>query len=261
LIRSRVGVQCEAVDDGRRCISLLIFVSISSLLLTIWVTAQQTYALYFDHKYELRGNDQLLSSSPQIAATEKGDVYVAWIDKNSTSGDSDIVFSRSNDSGKSFGRLFELRGNDQLLSSSPQIAATEKGDVYVAWIDKNSTSGDSNIIFRASTDKGLKFAPIIKANKDTRVQLLFSPKIAATGGGNAYVAWSEDSIQFKEFIDNGNVFGETILLSNRPSLAPLEIAATETGNIYVVWIDSKKSASGGTLLHFKRISEIFERNS
>jgi len=255
-------IPCKAnTDHGRPYFVLLIIVSLSSLLLTVWVTAQPGYALYFDHNYKLRGNDQLLSSSPQIAATEKGDVYVAWIDKNSTSGDSDIVFSRSNDSGKTFARLFELRGNDQLLSSSPQIAATEKGDVYVAWIDKNSTSGDSDIVFRTSIDKGVKFGPIMKVIKDTKGQLPFSPKIAATEEGNLYVVWSENSVQFKEFIDNGNVFGGTIFLNKEPSLAPLQIAATQTGNFYVVWIDSKESASGSTLLYFKRISEFFKPNS
>jgi hypothetical protein len=148
------------------------------------------------------------------------------------------------------------------LSSSPQIAATEKGDVYVVWIDKNSTSGDSsNIFFKASTDKGLKFGPIIRVTEDTKVQSSLSPKIAATKEGNVYVVWSQNGLQFKEIVDNGSIFGETIFLSNDPSLVPLQIATTETGKIYIVWIDSNKSPSGDKLLYFKRISEIFEGNS
>jgi hypothetical protein len=239
------------------------FLSLSLLIIILWASAQLGYALYFGHNLRLANGDFSLSSSTvQIAATEKGDVYVVWIDKNSTSGDSDIIFGASNDSGKNFSRKYALRSNDQLLSSSPQIAATEKGDVYVVWIDKNSTSGDSsNIFFKASTDKGLKFGPIIRVTEDTKVQSSLSPKIAATKEGNVYVVWSQNGLQFKEIVDNGSIFGETIFLSNDPSLVPLQIATTETGKIYIVWIDSNKSPSGDKLLYFKRISEIFEGNS
>jgi hypothetical protein len=215
----------------------------------------------FGSKYALRSNDQLLSSSPQIAATEKGDVYVVWIDKNSTSGDSDIIFSASNDSGKNFASKYALRSNDQLLSSSPQIAATEKGDVYVVWIDKNSTSGYISNTFKASTDKGVKFGPFKRLSEVTKLQSSLSPQIAATEEGNVYVVWSQNGVQFKEIVDNGSIFGETITLSNETNLASLQIASTETGNVYVVWIDSNKSQNGDNVLYFKRISKMFERNS
>ena len=132
----------------------------------------------FSLRKEIMDND-LLSFSPQIAATEKGDVYVVWVDKNSTSGDSNIVFVNSNDSGKTFSLRKEIMDND-LLSFSPQIAATEKGDVYVVWVDKNSTSGDSNIVFVNSNDSGKTFS-LRKEIMDNNL-LSFSPQIVNRKG-------------------------------------------------------------------------------
>ena len=97
-----------------------------------------------------------ISFFPQIAATEKGDVYVVWVDKNNKTGDSNIEFINSNDSGKSFSLRKELTG-DKSLSFFPQLTATEKGDVYVVWVDKNNKTGDTDITFRSSNDSGMSF--------------------------------------------------------------------------------------------------------
>ena len=196
---------------------------------------------------EISGGD-LLSFSPQIAATEKGDVYVVWVDKNSTSGDSDIKFISSNDSGRTFNLGKEISGGD-LLSFSPQIAATEKGDVYVVWVDKNSTSGDSDIKFISSNDSGRTF------NLGKEISggdlLSFSPQIAATEKGDVYVVWvdknstsGDSDIKFISSNDSGRTFnlGKEISGGDLLSFSP-QIAATEKGDVYVVWVD-KNSTSG-----------------
>src|SRR5438093_11944387 len=91
--------------------------------------------------------------SPQVFATEKGDVYVVWVDIDNKTGGSNIEFISSNDSGKTFGSQKKLRSGES-ISSFPQLAATEKGDVYVVWVDKKNKTGDTNIKFISSNDSG-----------------------------------------------------------------------------------------------------------
>jgi hypothetical protein len=124
-------------------------------------------------------NDRSPASLPQLAATENGSVYVVWVDTNSTSGDSDIVYRASTDGSNNFGRTKTLSRDIEgsasstssstsslLFSSSPQLAATENGGVYVVWVDTNSTSGDSDIVYRASTDGGNNFGRTKTLSRD-----------------------------------------------------------------------------------------------
>ncbi|HET6640001.1 MAG TPA: hypothetical protein VFG77_00140 [Nitrososphaeraceae archaeon] len=73
------------------------------------------------------------SVGPQIAATESGNVYVVWAETNNTSGESRIVFRGSANDGDNFGRKVLYTYFDPNSDPSPQIAATESGNVYVVW--------------------------------------------------------------------------------------------------------------------------------
>ena len=209
---------------------------------------------------ELRGGDTL-SFSPQIAATEKGDVYVVWVDKSSKTGDTDITFRSSNDSGKNFDDRERIRRNN-LLSSSPQVTATENGGVYLVWTDKNNTTTNSQISFRSSSDSGKNFERIINLNKDEKNLLnSSSPQIVATSNNSAFVVWVDNHIQFKEILVNDHLVGVPISLSNKTitSLSP-QITVANNGNVYAFWID--KDGIMDRSIHFKRISEdYFDRNS
>jgi hypothetical protein len=170
----------NGINDFADFVKLSLLIAVFSLLvISLWISYQMSYGLYFGKDFSIINLKQPppLLLPKQIASTEKGDVYVAWVDKNTTSGDSDIKFISSNDSGKTFNPEKELSGGD-LLSFSPQIASTEKGDVYVAWVDKNTTSGDSDVSFSSSHDSGLDFNtkinPSIDKNKYFRPYLNFS---------------------------------------------------------------------------------------
>jgi len=203
-----------------------------------------------------------VSLSPQIAATEKGDVYVVWVDKNSKTGDTDIVFRSSNDSGVSFHDRTKLRRSESVLSVSPEIATTEKGNVYLVWTDKNTTTGDSDITFRNSNDQGRDFHRTINLNKGENEETNSTfPQLVATQNDTIYVVWTDNHIQFKEILLNDSLVGNPILISNKTvsSFSP-QIVGTKNGNFFVVWID--RDNSNDTSLHFKRISQkYFDRNS
>ena len=205
----------------------------------------------------LLSNTKRMASSPQIAATEKGNVYVLWSDKNNMSGDSDIILKSSTNNGEEFGSSDRLSRKNDILSLSPHIAATEKGNVYVVRADRNNMSGDSDIVFRSSTRNGEEFSRNVYLNRDHDGNTTsFSPQIAATEKGNVYVVWSENDIQFKEILDNGTWFSETISMNNRMSFGfSPQVAATEKGNVYLVWVDQINATNKHLL--FKRISESF----
>jgi len=226
-----------------------------------FITSNNSGKDFTNRKY-LRAND-LFSFSPQIVATEKGGVYVVWVDKNNATGDSNIVFRDSNDSGKSFDRSVRLNRNaspnQTSVASYPQIVATEKGGVYVVWVDKNNATGDSNIVFRGSNDNGKSFDSSVRLNRNpNQISLSFSPQIAASENGSIFVTWPENTLQFKEILDGGNIFGRTVSLNNHVVL-PLsaQIVSAENGNIYLAWAEKTDGLNNDAVLMFKRISQYY----
>src|SRR5215203_1479934 len=214
------------------------------IMFTVLIIPQSVYSLYFGDTINLTENNKssFSLSFPQLAATEGGNVYVVWIDKNT------LYFKASQDHGSVFNTPIILSNNVSVTSSPPQLAATEGGNVYVVWIDKNT------LYFKASQDHGSVFnTPIILSNN---VSVTSSPpQIAATEGGNVYVVWidkknstfgeGDTDLVFKWSKDAGNTFSKTKKLSRGLSVSSLspQLAATEGGNVYVVWIDKKNSTS------------------
>jgi phage terminase large subunit-like protein len=202
----------------------------------------------FGRKVLYTYSDPNLDPSPQISATESGNVYVVWDDKDN------VYFRSVKQNGSEFGGTIIL-GKSISSSGGPQIAATESGNVYVVWAETNNTSGDNDIIFRASANHGDNFGNSRKLSRDTDVSS-FSPKMAATESGNVYVVWAETNntsgesrIVFRGSANHGDNFGRKVLYTySDPNLDPSpQIAATESGNVYVVW------RSDG--LHFMEIGD------
>jgi len=194
---------------------------------------------------------------------------VVWVDKKSESGDTDIQLSMSNNSGNDFKRKI-LRGGP-LLSSSPQIAATEKGDVYVVWVDKKSERDKKNekeiysskIMFRSSNDHGNTFDHAVRLSRNSN-HTLNSPSVQATTteDGSVYVVWSDSGLEFIEIVNRGSVFGKTLsIISNEMTVYSPQIIKSKDGNIYLLWIGQNNDKSKDTGLYVKKISkDYFDRN-
>jgi hypothetical protein len=96
-------------------------------------------------------------------------------------------------------------------------------NVYVTWWTNNS--GDWEVMFRASTDDGKTFGPIINLSNSSGV-VSDNASIAASGN-NVYVSWWERANQtinepvMKVSIDNGKTFGQRIILNNSTSVAAI----------------------------------------
>ncbi|HJR84309.1 MAG TPA: hypothetical protein VJ772_02965 [Nitrososphaeraceae archaeon] len=226
---------------------------------SVYFRSSQDYGVKFGNPIRL-SNEARIASSPQIAATEKGDVYVVWADQNTASGDIDVILKRSSNNGMEFGSSDRLSRKNDILSLSPQIDGTERGDVFFVRIDKNNMTGESEIIFRSSSKMGEDFNSNIPLDRDPGdFTVSVSPDLAGTERGDVYVAWSENNIQFKEILGNGTWFSETVTINNISSLGfSPQVAATEKGDVYLLWVNQINGTETKDLL-FKRIShEILE---
>src|SRR5712692_5167514 len=111
-----------------------------------------------------------------------------------------------------------------VISSTSRLGGTiavSGSNVYAAWW--NNKTGDFEVMFRASADNGHTFGP--------KINLSDSPGVDSTAaqidaeGKNVYVIWWEASGHTAEpFLrisyDNGNTFGEKVMLSNATAATP-----------------------------------------
>jgi hypothetical protein len=185
-------------------------------------------------------NDPGRSTDPRISVSGKNNVYVVWSD--TTTGNGDIYFKASTDNGTTFGGRKNLSNNNTGVSSGVKITASGKNNVYVVWSD--TTTGNGDIYFRASTNNGVNFTGKKVLSSRSDVGSSISPQIAASGKSNVYVVWSDTTtgngdIYFRASADNGTKFStkRNLTLRNSGSSISPQIAASGN-NVYVVWSDN-----------------------
>jgi hypothetical protein len=183
------------------------------------------------------------STAAQIA-TYQDNVYVVWED--ASTGNGDIYFRKSTDSGISFGTTENLSNNTS-FSDSFHIAVSGS-DVYLVWSDNSTGNGD--IYFRKSMDNGTTFGNIENLSNDNGKS--YGAHIVLSGN-NVYVVWNDNStgngdIYFKRSADNGTTFSSTQNLSNNPGNSTAAQIATYQDNVYVVWEDA---STGNGDIYFK----------
>jgi hypothetical protein len=86
-------------------------------------------------------------------ATSGNNVYVTWW--SNKSGDWEVFFKASSDSGKTFGPKIDLSNSKGVVSNNAEIAASGS-NVYVSWWERaNQTSNEP--VMRISHDNGKSF--------------------------------------------------------------------------------------------------------
>jgi hypothetical protein len=221
----------------------------------IWFRKSSNGGITFDNAISLsRNHDSRDSIIPKAIAAFGNNVYVVWrqLEDNGKSGD--IFLTASTDSGSSFGGIKKVSGN-AVYSSSPKVA-TFGNNVYVVWDVLRKEADEANktqgIFLAKSSDDGINFEDAIKLNGDEK----FGEAQVAAHLNQVYVAWggsiydtkqSINDIYFKFSDDNGNSFGDTVLL-NRDFVDSenVELAVTE-GRIDAVWQD--KVTGNGEIFH------------
>ena len=188
-------------------------------------------------------NNDGRSDEPQIAAVGVN-IYVVW--RDNSSGNDDIYFKRSSDTGNSFNTTENL-SNTNGSSTDPQITATGN-NAYIVWSD--TTTGNGDIYFKSITDNGTSFSFPKNLSTNLDGPAVF-PQVEAIGN-NVYVVWQDETpdkgrIRFRASNDNGNDFSITRVLSqeNEVNANSPQLSVSESA-IYVVWEDNSRSGNNSS---------------
>jgi hypothetical protein len=179
-------------------------------------------------------NNSGFSEHPQIAAYDNK-VYAIWADD--TSGNREVLFTRSEDNGNSFDKINNLSNNTS--DSFNQEIAVFGENVYVVWLDQDENN-NTNILLKVSVDGGSTFGSTMNISSNANQETF--PKISAYGG-NVYVAWNmvkenqnergNQGLFFVRSLDDGKTFGNIIKLNREDNFGEVQVAAyNET--VYVV---------------------------
>jgi hypothetical protein len=103
---------------------------------------------------------------PAITLNEDN-VFVVWPDNKTSTGKSDIFIAKSIDGGASFKDILNL-SNTTGRSANPELIISDS-NIYVTWLEDFNNSGNWEIFFKASTDNGTTFSPIITLNATTSI--------------------------------------------------------------------------------------------
>jgi hypothetical protein len=200
------------------------------------------------------------STNPQIFASGKN-VYVAWEDTSSGGNNSDILFTKSTDSGATFGNVTANLSDNTGQSTNPKIAAF-RNNVYVVWEDYSLINSIKNqILFTRSTDNGMTFDNTIRLNNNTGQST--NPKISAFRN-NVYVVWEDTSsggnsnIAFTSSPNNGATFGNVInvnAITGQPLPGqPLNPQILASGSsVYIAWTN-RNITTGNDIVLFAKSS-------
>jgi len=201
----------------------------------------------FDDPINLSNNNGS-SAFPRLLVSEPN-IYVVWYDY--TLGNSDILFAKSNDTGKTF-HVITVKTPEP--SYNPWIG-TSSNNVYMVWNDGGKTStveypngknilvdintGNEEIIIGVSDNEGKTFEFINLSNSSGKTS--WNARIRVSEA-NVFVVWNEQTarvgssdIFFSSSTNNGNTFSAPINVSNntKPSINAGIIASGNT--IHLTW--------------------------
>jgi hypothetical protein len=116
-----------------------------------------------------------------MAVSQDGNnVYVVWC--TNRSGNWEVMFRASNDSGATFGDKINLSNSLDTESRTAEIIAVGNNTVFVTWweLNENVHPHTNESVLRVSTDNGQTFGPIINLGTNGT--------ITTTSGGNSTTA-------------------------------------------------------------------------
>lgn len=106
----------------------------------------------------------------------------------------EVYFIKSEDNGNTFSAAKSFSEPQQnTILQSPSLTILSDNSPAIAWIER-TTSGDQNIKFSYSKDKGNTFEPNIRIN-NTTASHAFKPSIVADGENNIHLVRLEGSLQ------------------------------------------------------------------
>jgi hypothetical protein len=180
-------------------------------------------------------NNSGFSEHPQIAAYNNN-VYAIWADD--TSGNREVLFTRSEDNGSSFFGTIKNLSNSTSDSFNQEIAVF--GDnVYVIWLDR-AEGDNAKILLKASDDGGATFGRTVNISSNANDETF--PKVAAYKD-SVYIAWNmadgeldksnNEGLFFVSSLDGGSTFDNMTKLNPEKDSGEAQVAAFNDA-VYVV---------------------------
>jgi hypothetical protein len=180
-------------------------------------------------------NNSGFSEHPQIAAYNNN-VYAIWADD--TSGNREVLFTRSEDNGSSFFGTIKNLSNSTSDSFNQEIAVF--GDnVYVIWLDQ-AEGDNAKILLKASDDGGATFGRTVNISSNANDETF--PKVAAYKD-SVYIAWNmadgeldksnNEGLFFVSSLDGGSTFDNMTKLNPEKDSGEAQVAAFNDA-VYVV---------------------------
>ncbi|MFT4622918.1 MAG: hypothetical protein ACI8PZ_001574 [Myxococcota bacterium] len=197
------------------------------------------------------------SAWPQIAATEFGDVYVAWEDARN--GSTDVYFSRSDNAGTSFLDNVRLDVGDapgEGYSFNPRMGV-DGDNIYVVWHDDRN--GDGRDVYLNYSANGGRDWLVEDQRVDGEAEGFYNSLYAdlAVVGPVAHVAYHDDrntgyDIYYRKVVSGVPAAEETRIESDGPGFSNSINArvAYGSGTVVVAWEDSRAEAASGAELGF-----------
>ena len=173
-------------------------------------------------------------SWPPLMAVSGSNVYVIWEQWNAAETSSDIMIRQSTDNGDTWKSILNL-SNDAELSFEPRIAVSGS-KVYIVWTEFGG--GESDVLFRRSTDNGSTWKPTVSIGANT-MNGVDQTDIKASGS-NVFVTWSgyidDPSILLRRSTDSGATWKPIVDISATENEDPQHPQLALSGtNVYVVW--------------------------
>lgn len=191
---------------------------------------------------------------PVIAVGPDGTIYVGWVDLRS--GSQGVIYlRRSENGGDSFSGETILYDEGSVPAGRFRSVAMKvgpDGTLHVAWVETIG-SGDTDIRYLRSTDRGTTFSEPVSVVADTLGAVQDFPSIAIDSVGTLYIAWIDgrelkggssdyDQIWMTRSDDGGQTFGTPRRASYAPDgvggsceCCPTAAATTPDGDLLIAY--------------------------
>lgn len=243
-IAGNVGIPKLSADGNQ---VFLIWEDNSKRNFDVFLSESNDYGTSFDTPLDV-SNTLAQSGSPQIAIS-KNNLYAIWMDN--TSGNYDILFAKSNDGGKSFGKPINLSNFHE--DSGYPVISVSGNSVYVSW---TQTMSDTNydVFFAKSNDGGETFAKPI--NLSNNLGASGWPQLVSNGN-NVYVNWVDGSpgkfdVLITKSNDGGISFEKPTNLSNTRNDSYYNKLAVSDKTVYNIW---QEGQAGNRTISFSKSIE------
>ncbi|MFX0066538.1 MAG: sialidase family protein [Candidatus Hermodarchaeota archaeon] len=163
-----------------------------------------------------------------LGISDDGKIYVAWIAYSDSFFDSNILFTRSVDGGKTFMSPFIISSKEgETIFVHPWIAIDSNNILYIAYSRRNSTSAGVYLV--KSQNRGFSFEPPIAATNFSTQKYIGGAQVAVSSDGKIHVVWTDNragdgteyfDIYYATSLDGGISFGSNIRVNDDLVVTP-----------------------------------------